>query len=338
MAQFSKQFRFEKRGPDQTLFGVVYAHSEIDSQGDFAKADDLKYAVEYLSESSEWPRVIDLNHAGDVADAKVIESYTAKQNGSGYKAGDWLVSVRVGDSLWPKIEAGDYEAFSISGAAQREKTSLNGQDAYRLSKMKIDKVSLVKRGANRKKFVAKSDTPAWVKRLTASFDALAERLDRIDGITKADQNPDVGDFVKQDGRWYKVIGKTNNQTAYRQVEDSLVVALEKQARRVRRASEARRAKAKYGTRPGDKQRKRIGKMSNDDIAELKQEYRQLHDELFRIMSHGGELNKYDDARVDKLHADILELESLGIGGAGDFDLLENSDAHAYRNRNNPLRF
>ena len=111
--------------------GVVYTgcekgqFCEIDSQGDWIRPDELRKAAwDFMRKSfMKKGRTIGNQHKED-AEATVVESYITpvdmEVEGELWKAGSWVVSVKVDDeSLWQRVESGELNAFSLGGKGLR---------------------------------------------------------------------------------------------------------------------------------------------------------------------------------------------------------------------------
>ena len=184
---FNTSYDFvEKNEADQTALGVIYRSGVVDSQGDYALADDLEKAVEYLASNPSWPKVVDVRHNRQPTDSKLIESYVARSDGPFYKTGDWIGKVKLSDREWPLVASGELRAFSLYGRAGRERTNYKNQVATRMRFMEVEFISLVPRGANQVEFISKEEMPAWAKKWSESMDTRVKALtEKIGAIAKA---------------------------------------------------------------------------------------------------------------------------------------------------------
>ena len=60
-------------------YGVLYYANKIDSQGEFASADELKKGQERLAKSGRLPFIVDLNHDKKATESYLSESYIGKK-------------------------------------------------------------------------------------------------------------------------------------------------------------------------------------------------------------------------------------------------------------------
>ena len=70
---------FKKSDAEQgVVYGIVYAPDEVDTQGDFANADEIKRAAYNFMKRSDLSYCIDVNHNFNIADAYICESWIVK--------------------------------------------------------------------------------------------------------------------------------------------------------------------------------------------------------------------------------------------------------------------
>ncbi len=171
--------------------GVVYQPLTVDSQGDYATAETIERAA-YAFLENGLTKSIDLNHNNVPSGSTVVESRIAKANDPTYPAGSWVLAVKTPLKIWELIKAGELQAFSLGGKAQRVKKSLHGREANELIDLTISAVSLVKRGANQQTFsVLKSETEMNEEQIVQLIaksvsDAIAPILDRPSLSTSVD--------------------------------------------------------------------------------------------------------------------------------------------------------
>ena len=200
---FKKSFEFVKEsGPEQIAFGVFYPRDFVDSQREYTTAPELSKAVSRLSANQNWPYLVDTQHDLTPTQSRIVESYLAESDGPNFRKGDWVGRVKIDDETWPLVESGGLKAFSIYGKAAREDSIFKGQSVSKMVNMHPTMVSLVKTGANRMQFVAKSDDtmPAW-------FAAYSQKLDRrLAKLTKSDdtETGEPGDFLRKSDGWYRI--------------------------------------------------------------------------------------------------------------------------------------
>jgi hypothetical protein len=103
----------------QIVWGEVYAPMVPDSQNDFMRAEEiLKAAYSWMAKSNT--RCIDMEHDGSVVNAVVVESFVAREGDPVFLPGAWVIGVHVPEpGLWAMVKKGDFNGFSMAGAAVR---------------------------------------------------------------------------------------------------------------------------------------------------------------------------------------------------------------------------
>ena len=200
---FKKSFEFRKtEATRKQVFGVAYPVDSIDSQGEYTDSAELERAVQRVAELDGWPRIVDIQHDTRPTESKIIESYIATTDGDYFRKGDWLARIQVSDSEWPRVANGELKAFSIYGRAQRETVTFQNRQVQKMTDIRPTLISLVKNGASRQSFVAKSDddAPAWFTKYTEKLEK------RLAKLTKSDdtQTGEPGDYVRKADGWYEI--------------------------------------------------------------------------------------------------------------------------------------
>ena len=201
---FEKSFEFKKTTETKKqVFGVAYPADTIDSQNEFTDTAELELAVQRVAELDGWPRIVDVQHDSVPTESRVIESYVSTVDGEYFRKGDWLARIQVSDSEWPRVANGELTAFSIFGRANRETVNFEGKQVKKMTDIRPSLISLVKTGASRQTFVAKSDdeAPPW-------FNKWAKQMEtRIGKLTKSDDTEtggEPGDYLRKSDGWYRI--------------------------------------------------------------------------------------------------------------------------------------
>ena len=200
---FKKSFEFKKtEAARKQVFGIAYPANRIDSQGEFTDSEELEKAVQRVAELDDWPRIVDVQHDTQRTESKVIESYIATNDGDYFKKGDWLARLQISDTEWPRVANGELKAFSIYGKASRETVTFQNRQVQKMTDIHPTLISLVKTGASRQSFVAKSnEAPAWFTKEITKLEA------RINALRKADddtQTGEPGDYLRKADGWYRI--------------------------------------------------------------------------------------------------------------------------------------
>lgn len=105
------------------VYGVVMEPDTIDTQGDFATAEEIeKAAHDYLETKQKLGFMHRLFNFGN--NLRIMESFISQvdfvYNGETVKKGSWVMSVRIlADDVWQKVKDGLITGFSIGGTGKR---------------------------------------------------------------------------------------------------------------------------------------------------------------------------------------------------------------------------
>lgn len=120
------------------VYGIVYSPDQVDTQGDFAKADEIKKAA-YGFMKSALTTNIDANHDFDAKDAYVAESWLTKGVDSLFDKepeGAWAVGIKVeSDELWNQVKKGELAGISMAGRAVKIKKDDGGDVLMKIEEM-----------------------------------------------------------------------------------------------------------------------------------------------------------------------------------------------------------
>jgi hypothetical protein len=108
----------QKSEAEQIVTGAALIPDNPDKEGDVVDAENVKHvAYDYLATHQK----VDENHDRRAREHDVVESYVAPQEieigDDTVPEGTWIVSVRLGDEAWQKVEKGLYTGFSVDGMA-----------------------------------------------------------------------------------------------------------------------------------------------------------------------------------------------------------------------------
>lgn len=104
------------------VYGVVYAPDQVDSQGDFAKAGEIRNAAYKFMKNKYIPQ-IDKEHDGQVKPAFVAESWIVKSGDPLFPTespGAWAVGIKLEDpDLISAVQKGEIAGLSMAGTATK---------------------------------------------------------------------------------------------------------------------------------------------------------------------------------------------------------------------------
>lgn len=108
------------------VYGLVYSPDQEDTQGDFAKAEDIKKAAyEFMKQQNTTN--VDQNHNFEKAAAFVCESWILKENDSIFAdqpVGSWAVGIKLEDDVLIKaVQNGEIGGLSMAGSASTAQTT-----------------------------------------------------------------------------------------------------------------------------------------------------------------------------------------------------------------------
>lgn len=110
---------FKKSDIEQgVVYGIVYAPDEVDTQGEFANADEIKKAAYDFMKRSDLRYCIDVNHNFNIADAYICESWIVKSKDEFFdEEGAWAVGIKIEDEeLREMIKNGSITGLSMYGS------------------------------------------------------------------------------------------------------------------------------------------------------------------------------------------------------------------------------
>lgn len=104
------------------VYGIVYSPDDLDTDGEFAKADEIEAAAHGFLADLKAANV-DKGHSFEKEGADVVESWVLKEESSLFPdepAGAWAVGIKVHDEELKKdIKTGKLQALSMAGFADK---------------------------------------------------------------------------------------------------------------------------------------------------------------------------------------------------------------------------
>ena len=106
----------------QIVTGPALIPDKPDKEGDVVRKSTIEdVAYDYMSEH----QMVDEMHDEQARDGhSVVESYVAPQDidlgDETVPEGSWIVSVKLSDDAWKRVEQGEFTGFSIQGAGSRQ--------------------------------------------------------------------------------------------------------------------------------------------------------------------------------------------------------------------------
>lgn len=169
--------KIKKSDEKRMVYGIVYGPDQVDSQGEFAKREEIEKAAYAFMKGLRLLNV-DAQHDFDPKAAYVAESWITKGVDSLFSdepEGSWAVGIRVEDeALWQNVKKGDLAGLSMAGHAAKIK---KGEEGF-LAKMEELLARLLK-GADDGKAGGQAGATAGGSGGSASADAENEDIAKI---------------------------------------------------------------------------------------------------------------------------------------------------------------
>ena len=114
------------------VFATVYEPDTVDSQGDFAEADEIEKACHlFLGEYRQ--ECVDTEHNQRMNGSVVVESFIKRGSVDEYpdtKDGAWCVVLKIRDvEVWDKIKNGEIAGVSMFGSAMKTEVEKSADEA-----------------------------------------------------------------------------------------------------------------------------------------------------------------------------------------------------------------
>lgn len=187
---------FKKSDAEQgVVYGIVYAPDEVDTQGDFANADEIKRAAYNFMKRSDLSYCIDVNHNFNIADAYICESWIVKSKDEFFnEEGAWAVGIKIEDEeLREMIKNGTITGLSMYGSGvikAQDKTEIekNGflsalKEFFGSNEIKKETHKGETMDENRVAELAKAGISANDARLETLEKSVSELTAKLDAIT-----------------------------------------------------------------------------------------------------------------------------------------------------------
>jgi hypothetical protein len=101
----------------QIVWGEVYVPGIVDSEGDFMTTTEIREMAYRFMRSKRLDKV-DVQHDNKEYDARVVESFIARDDDPLFLPGAWVVAVHIGDpELWALVKSQEINGYSMEGLA-----------------------------------------------------------------------------------------------------------------------------------------------------------------------------------------------------------------------------
>ncbi|AKT92064.1 XkdF-like putative serine protease domain-containing protein [Campylobacter gracilis] len=111
-------FSKDSAGEEGIVYGIVYAPDEVDSQGEFANAAEIKKAAYDFMKRADLSYCVDVNHDLRPAPAYICESWIVKEKDAFFsETGAWAVGIKLEDEdLRARVKSGELSGLSMYGS------------------------------------------------------------------------------------------------------------------------------------------------------------------------------------------------------------------------------
>ncbi len=175
----AKLKNLKKSEEKRMVYGIVYSPDQVDTQGDFAKAEEIAKAAHGFMKEALTGNV-DVKHDFDPRGAYVAESWLTKGVDSLFDkepAGSWAVGIKVeSDELWEQVKKGELAGLSMAGCAVRVKKEGEGGEILAKIEEMLTKLFKGAKEADKKPDDAKKDdfSPEEIAELAKQLEGVGE--------------------------------------------------------------------------------------------------------------------------------------------------------------------
>ena len=112
---------------EQIVGGIIYAPDEVDSQGDYTNADEIRKAMyKFMEKYATDTKRIKIQHMGKSYYFPILEVFQPEEDtrkgDQTVKAGAWWLMLKVTNkAIWGLVEKGRLTGFSLGGTAKQGK-------------------------------------------------------------------------------------------------------------------------------------------------------------------------------------------------------------------------
>lgn len=177
------------------IFGIVYAPDDVDTQGEYANAEDIEAAAHAFMKDLKNAR-IDKQHNETPEEAFVAESWIVRKGDplfSDEKEGAWAVGIKVeDDDLWKSAKAGEIGGLSMGGTADKiVEKALSFDDASNLDGL-FEHLMTLERSIS--SILSDESVEDRKSAIEESIDQFKTRV--LEGVAKSDRTGILSRFLK----------------------------------------------------------------------------------------------------------------------------------------------
>ena len=177
------------------IFGIVYAPDDLDTQGEYAKAEDIEKAAHAFMKNLRNDR-IDKQHNETPEGAFVAESWIVREGDPLFKdekVGAWAVGIKVeDDDLWKAAKDDEIGGLSMGGTADKiVEKALSFDDAANLDGL-FEHLMTLERSIN--SIMADEAVEDKKSAIEASVDQFKTAI--LEGVAKSEKTGILSRFLK----------------------------------------------------------------------------------------------------------------------------------------------
>jgi len=134
---YEKTINIKKSDEEEgVVYGIVYSPDEVDSQGDFTDANEIKKAA-YAFMKNRNTLNVDKEHSFENEKAFVAESWVLKENDPVFpdeSVGSWAVAIKLEDDALKKFaKNGELSGLSMAGTALKQEVEKAEKKTFEIS-------------------------------------------------------------------------------------------------------------------------------------------------------------------------------------------------------------
>ena len=106
-----KKVDYERR----MVYGVVFSPDRLTSHNGYYEQEELDAMAHHYVTMQDTTRTVDVMHTKVPTEARVVESFIAREGDPDFTPGAWVVGVKIdNDQVWQMIRRGELNAFSAT--------------------------------------------------------------------------------------------------------------------------------------------------------------------------------------------------------------------------------
>jgi len=109
----------------QVVWAELYAPMVLDSQGDYATAEEIRKSCWAFMKKARTVKSIDVEHDGLITTCYVVENFIARKGDPDFIEGSWVQGIHIPEAdLWGKVQKGELNGFSMEAWCARTEVAI----------------------------------------------------------------------------------------------------------------------------------------------------------------------------------------------------------------------